>query len=313
MKILSIYKVKNESDLVFAKQDCKRFLKNYDFYENYTLALMELGTNLYKHTNGGEIWLIDDNNNLLIASLDKGKGIENLSWALEKGTTSYDNSLGLGLYALSKKEGFVFEIFSKKGFGTAILFGKKSKKDLVYLQLPFYNEKVTGDFIFKKGKFIFVGDVSGHGLRAYKTSLKIKEFFKKEVISCIIIDEIFEKLHEFIKKNNLRSVVLSVVENLKEKVNICGIGNIDIFYKTYQVNYFSQTNGMIGEIFSNVSKFTFEKENSMIVLKTDGISGKIVKMFLEDNFSKELIAIASIFYSEKNDDKTILIIGEENE
>jgi len=313
MKILSIYKVKNESDLVFAKQDCKRFLKNYDFYENYMLALMELGTNLYKHTNGGEIWLIDDNSNLLIASLDKGNGIENLSWALEKGTTSYDNSLGLGLYALSHKEGFSFEIFSKKDFGTAILFGKKSKKDLVTLQLPFYNKKVTGDFIFRKSKFLFLGDVSGHGIKAYESALEIKEFLKKEVISCIIIDEIFEKLHEFIKKNNLRSVVLSIIENLKEKINICGVGNINIFYKNFKVDYFSQEAGMIGEVFSHSSKFSFDKKNSLITLTTDGISAKIVKMFLEGDFSKELVAIASTFYSEKNDDKTILIIGEEDE
>ena len=312
MKILSIYKIKNESDLVFAKQDSKRFLKKYDFYETYLLALMELGTNLYKHANGGEIWLIDDNNNLLIASLDKGKGIEDLSWALKKGTTSYKNSLGLGLYALSQKEGFYFEIFSKKDFGTAILFGKKTKKDLVTLQLPFYNEKVTGDFIFKKNKFLFLGDVSGHGIKAYESALKIEEFFKKEVISCIIIDEIFERLHQFIKENNLRSVVLSIVENLKEKVNICGVGNIDIFYKNFKVDYFSQEAGMIGEVFSHSSKFSFDKKNSLITLTTDGISAKIVKMFLEGNFSKELVAVASIFYSEKNDDKTILIIGDEN-
>jgi len=310
MKILSVYTIKNESDLIFAKQDSKRFLKKYGFYETYLLALMEFGTNLYKHAGSGEIWLIESGDNLLIASLDKGRGIENLEWALKKGTSSFKNSLGIGLYSLSNKEGFFFEAFSKLNFGSVFLFGKRAERDVLFLQRPFYNEKVTGDFVFKKGKFLIIGDVSGHGIRAYNSAFEIKNFFKKEVLSCIVIDDILKKLHNFIKENNLRSVVLSMVENLKEKVNICGVGNINIFYKNFKLNYFTQKSGMIGEVFYGVSKYTFDKKNSLIVLKTDGISDKIVKMFLENDFSKEMIAVASVFYSEKNDDKTILIIGD---
>ena len=313
MKIVAIYSIQNETDLIFAKQDSKKFLTKYDFYESYLLALMEFGTNLYKHGGGGEIWLIENENGLLIASLDKGKGIEDLSWALKKGTSSFKNSLGLGLYSLSNKEGFFFEVFSKPDFGSVFLFGKRDKKDILFLQRPFYNENVTGDFIFKKGKFFIIGDVSGHGIKAYKSACEIKRFFQQEVLSCIVIEDILEKLHNFMKNNNLRSVVLSIVENLKEKINICGVGNINIFYKNFKLNYFTQKNGMIGEIFSSVSKYTFDKKNSLVVLKTDGISDKIVKMFLENGFSKEMIAIASVFYSEKNDDKTILIIGDKNE
>jgi len=64
MKILSIYTISNESDLIFAKQDSKKFLEKYDFYESYLLALMEFGTNLYKHAGSGEIWLIESDDNL---------------------------------------------------------------------------------------------------------------------------------------------------------------------------------------------------------------------------------------------------------
>jgi len=313
MKIIKKYNIKNESDLIFAKHDAKRILKEYDFFENYFLALMELGTNLYKHAGSGELWLIDNDNSLLIASLDKGKGIENLNWALKKGSTSLNNSLGLGLYALKQIKGFKFEIFSKKNFGSIFLFGKNIKSDAIFFQIPFYDESVTGDFFLKKGKMFIIADVSGHGIKAYKSSLKIKEFFNNELISCVIIDDLFKELHQYIKKLSLRSVVLSIVENLKDKVNICGVGNINIFYKSSTIKYYTQAKGMVGEIFSDVSKFTFNKKNSLVVLKTDGISDKIVKMFLEKNYSKEMIAIGSIFYSEKNDDKSILIIGEENE
>jgi len=311
MKIVKKYKISKEAELIFAKHDSKKILKKYEFSEHYNLALMELGTNLYKHAGSGEIWIIEDENDLLIASVDEGKGIENLNWALRKGSTSLNNSLGLGLYSLRQIKGFEFEVFSKKDFGSIFLFKKQRKKDSLFLQSSFYDDVVSGDFIYKKDKFLVIGDVSGHGIKAYKSAQKIQEFLKKELINCQLIDDMINNLHLYIKQNRLRSVVLSVIKNSK-KVEICGVGNIDIFVKDLKISQYSQAKGMIGEVFHKVSKYNFERENNIIILKTDGISDKIVKMFLEKNYSKEMIAIGAIFYSKRNDDKTILILGDTN-
>ena len=311
MKIVKKYKISKEAELIFAKHDSKKILKKYEFSEHYNLALMELGTNLYKHAGSGEIWIIEDENDLLIASVDEGKGIENLNWALRKGSTSLNNSLGLGLYSLRQIKGFEFEVFSKKDFGSIFLFKKQRKKDSLFLQSSFYDDIVSGDFIYKKDKFLVIGDVSGHGIKAYKSAQKIQEFLKKELTNCQLIDDIINNLHLYIKQNRLRSVVLSVIKNSK-KVEICGVGNIDIFVKDLKISQYSQAKGMIGEVFHKVSKYNFERENNIIILKTDGISDKIVKMFLEKNYSKEMIAIGAIFYSKRNDDKTILILGDTN-
>jgi len=311
MKIVKKYKISKEAELIFAKHDSKKILKKYEFSEHYNLALMELGTNLYKHAGSGEIWIIEDENDLLIASVDEGKGIENLNWALRKGSTSLNNSLGLGLYSLRQIKGFEFEVFSKKDFGSIFLFKKQRKKDSLFLQSSFYDDIVSGDFIYKKDKFLVIGDVSGHGIKAYKSAQKIQEFLKKELTNCQLIDDIINNLHLYIKQNRLRSVVLSVIKNSK-KVEICGVGNIGIFVKDLKISQYSQAKGMIGEVFHKVSKYNFERENNIIILKTDGISDKIVKMFLEKNYSKEMIAIGAIFYSKRNDDKTILILGDTN-
>ncbi|MEO1923412.1 MAG: hypothetical protein ABGX25_02710 [Nautiliaceae bacterium] len=321
MKIVLKYKIENDGDLLFAKIDLNNFLKDKkNEYKNFiSFALMEFGTNLLKHGGGGEIWLLEEEGEYLLSALDKGPGIENIEWAVKKGTTSYNNSLGLGLFQISQNSMFDLKIFTstKKIKGTVVLLVPKTlKKNYCYLVRNYMDIKTGGDFIVKKGKFFLIGDASGHGVSANKSAEFIKKYFLKNSFSCLLINEFFHKLHIKIKENNLRGAVLSIVEVTKNFLLICGVGNIGIIKKHFEkIETFSQKEGIVGEVFSSAStqKIIFDK-NTLVVLHTDGIEKKLLYNILQKTDNIYLIAVASVFFSEVMDDRGILIFkGEKNE
>ena len=308
MKIITKYKINNKSDLVFARTDLKNFFKNknFSFKDFFLLALMELGTNILKYAKNGEIWLLEINNSFGLAALDKANGIENIEWAKQKGAST-GGSLGLGLYQLSQSEDFILDIFTsnKNPNGTIVLLRPKEELKICslidnYLDLPY-----GGDFVFKKGKFIVIGDVSGHGKIANKTADKIKEFFLNQTFSCVLIDEIFQKLHNYLLQNSLRSVVLSVIEVTKSNISLCGVGNLNLFIKQKNTEYLTFKEGIIGEVFSSSSKFNF-KEYSQIFITSDGINEKMMYNICNKTNSLYLTILAGIYFAGVDDDKTIL-------
>ncbi len=326
MKIIEQIDIKNRSDMIYAKTVLKNILKHqrkkYD--ESFLIfALMELSTNLIKHADGGEIWILKSDNEILIASLDYGKGIKDISWATKKGVTSLNNSLGLGLYQLKNSDYYTIDIFSlsKKEFhGTIVLLKPRDfKKSIISLQQNYIGEHISGDMFAKKGKFLILADGSGHGKKANQTVQFIKSFFYNNSFSCLLIDEFFQKLHNQIKEKMLRGAVMAIFEVTKNSVQICSVGNISIWYKKGK-NYFSikQKNGIIGEVFSSIAKEKIElSKETKILATTDGLDiNKIEKILsiVPQNISSELLALTLIhFASVKSDDKSVIIIQKEEE
>jgi len=298
-------------DLIYAKRDLSNFLKreNEELIDFFVFATMELGTNLIKHANGGEIWILKEKNSFYLASLDKGPGIEDTKWCVQKGNTTYKNSLGLGLYSLSNHETYEFEIFSMLNRGSVFLLKPKRKINEIYLQLPYLNEKYLGDLIVKKDKFYLFGDISGHGKKAWESARFIKKFFLQKPLTLLDCDSFFSCLDKKLKEKNLRSAVLAVIEKLEKEINVCGVGNI-VFFSKEENKFFNFKPGIVGEVFSKSSFFKFNK-NDMLVFITDGVDKGILKEILTEPLSYEMIAICALFFSDKNDDKSILIIGEE--
>ena len=308
MKILKKYKIVTKSDLVFSKTDLKNFFKNRDFIFNdfFLLALMELGTNLLKYPQSGEIWLIEWGDSFAIASLDRGEGIKDVKWALQKGTST-GNSLGLGLYQLSQHKNFKLEIFtsSNKPNGTVVLLRPQEELSKFYLIDNYLDLEYGGDFVLEKGKFIIVGDVSGHGRIAFKTAEKIKKFFLNRVFSCVLIDEYLKELHNFLIHNSLRSVVLSVIEITKKNISICGVGNLHLFIKNKNLKYLTFKDGVIGEAFSSTLKLNLNNY-TQIFITTDGINEKLMYNILSKTSDFYVSVLAGIFFAGVEDDKTIL-------
>ncbi len=309
MKLLKKYKISANSDLIFARTDLKNFFKNEKFLHKdfFLLAVMELGTNILKYAEKGELWFLECCDSFALAALDNGKGIRDVEWALKRGTST-GGSLGLGLYQLSKNESFVLEIFTseKNPQGTVVLLRPKKENSVCYLIDNYLDLPYGGDFVFSKGKYLVVGDVSGHGRVAHKSAEKIKEFFLNRVFSCLLIDEILKELHYFLMSNNLRSVVISVIEVTKKGLNVCGVGNLNMFLKKgNEIEFLTFQDGVVGEVFSKSSKFSF-KEYDYFFITSDGISEKIMYNILNKSKYFYVSVVAGLFFAGVKDDKTIL-------
>jgi len=125
------------------------------------------------------------------------------------------------------------------------------------------------------------------------------------MFSCLLIDEYLQDLNFFLIKNNLRSVVLSVIEITKNNISLCGVGNLNIFVKNTDIKYLTFKEGVVGEAFSSTSKFNF-KEFNQIFITSDGINQKIMYNILSKTDSLYLSVIAGIYFAGVDDDKTIL-------
>jgi len=321
MRLLEQITVKNESDIIYAKTTMRNLLKReknvYD--ESFLIfALMELSTNLIKHGDGGEIWILKSDDEILLSALDYGKGIENLSFSMQKGATSKQNSLGLGLYQMNEDVYYHMEIFTitKKEFhGTiALIKPRDFKKSILSLQINYIGEQFNGDMFTKKGKFLLLADGSGHGKKANKSVEFIKSFFYANHFSCLLIDKFFQKLHKELQERMLRGAVLALFEVTKEEVQICGVGNIALWHKQDgEFHLTSQKNGIIGKTFSSSGKEKFSLSiGEKVIAATDGIDcGRMQKVVsqLPKNISSALLALVLVhFASVKYDDKSVVVI-----
>jgi len=313
MRILKDFKIKREVDLIYAKREIGEFLKkiNYFHIDFLLFATMEFGTNILKHAKSGEIWLLEHKKELYLAALDNGPGVIDAKWCIKKGTTTYKNSLGLGLYSLTKNEYFELEIFSRLFKGSVFLLKPKGEYKNICFQKPYIHERFLGDVIVKRDEFTLFADVSGHGKRAWESGEFIKEIFLKYPKKFLFSEDFFKFLHLEIKKYNYRSAVVGIIKESEEFIEIIGVGDIEIFSKQEGkvFRHFLKA-GILGEIYYHTNYLKFNKKNSKIILVTDGIDDYIVKDFLDKKISNELLAISSVFYSKRTDDKSILILGE---
>ena len=314
MKRVLKYEIENNGDLLFAKKDIENFLKDKikkELLNIYLFGIMELGSNLFKHAKKGEIWVLENEGVYLISFLDRGGGIEDINWAMQKGTTTYKNSLGLGLYQLSQNELLDFNIFTSTELkGTVILLKPKDyNPKKVFFVLNYMDLKYGGDFVIRKGKFYLLGDVSGHGPKAYKTAESIKSFFFKSPFSCILADEFFKKLHSFLINNDLRSVVLAIIEVTKKNVLICGVGNIGVIEKNNNsIKFYELKSGILGESFSGSDEKKFILDKSQIIgVFSDGVDKDVLNK-LKDIEDIVLFSVCALYFSDINDDKSILLI-----
>lgn len=326
MKILEQISVRNKSDIIYAKTTLRNLLKKetkaYD--ESFLIfASMELSTNLIKHGGGGEVWILKSENEILLAALDYGKGIKDLALSMQKGTTSMQNSLGLGLYQMNKNDEYHIEVFTltKEALhGTIVLVKPRDFfKPVLSLQVNYIGEQFSGDMVATKGKFALLADGSGHGRKANQTVEFVKSFFYENHFSCLLIDEFFQSLHENIIAKNLRGVVLSLFEITKKEMQICGVGNIALWHKQgSEVHLSTQKDGIIGEAFSSSDKKIFSlARGEKLIATTDGIDNsrmqKVISQVNEDISSALLALVLLHFASVEFDDQSVIIIENSEE
>ncbi len=323
MNIIKKYSIQTKSDIIFVKVDMKNYLKreNYDYTDFLIFVLMELATNLIKYADGGYIWLLENDKKLALSCFDNGIGIENLSLAKEKGFTTADNSLGLGLHQIANNPNFNMQIYTRtkeENSGTIVLVSQKDldEESGLFLTKPYMDLEQNGDFFQRKGKYYIFGDSSGHGIKAQKSAKYIKRYFKDNFVSFSLAKDFLQELHTNIKDKHLRSAVLSIVEKNSNKIAITGVGNLDIWIET-SVGFDRKTfaKGIVGEFFGNLHTHEFElHKKQKLIISTDGLESRETLEFLNTirgNHSSLMFGLMMVhFLSSKLDDNSILIFEE---
>lgn len=310
MKIVETVKITSTTDLIYIKITLKNYLKRYKVknLDILILGVMEIGTNILKHAKDGEIWILDEDGYLAIVGLDCGDGIKNISWAIQKGTSSLSDSLGVGLYALHTNKLYNFEIFSitkEDSSRSGTIVGLFNKSGDIYLNLPLY-APYSGDFYLQKEKYAFFGDIAGHGITAYKSLKTIENLFLKTSFVCSNIEPFFQTLNLALKEK--RGCVGAILYEDNEFYTICGVGNLSIFYKNEKIKSLNLSNGVVGEVFSKTKTLKLKK-NAILIITSDGIEEKLIFEFLKLNISTYMMAFCAVWFCGVNDDRSILIKG----
>ena len=318
MRRLRRFSITNKSDLIYTKIEISHYISDSRQKELYAFAVMELGSNILKHSqSNGEIWLLERQGLVALAACDRGKGIGNIELACQKGYSTYEqSSLGIGLSSLNATDGYLFSIVSstkKEVHGTVIFFGPNTLKEQTeWLSLSF-DENYNGDFTLRKGRIFAFGDAAGHGTKAAATATAITTFFERHCHSILMVNEFFDSLHRHIIDTNLRSCDLVIGAIDASLATFSGIGNISA-WRLVDEKFYPQPlrSGSIGAHYSKPFTLEFDlTSTSSLILTSDGVLKEKFNLLDTKMFTNEPIAaLCAVLYfcGSLSDDASILHI-----
>jgi anti-sigma regulatory factor (Ser/Thr protein kinase) len=290
------------------------------------IVVTEAARNIAAHAGHGEIILTPWNHGGLdgidVLALDQGKGIENLSAALQDGYSTAGTP-GNGLGAMSRLAG-TFQIYSSPGNGTAVFARvlrtaqhvetEAQSYGMSSISLPITGESVCGDawsVEYRPGRSLYiVADGLGHGPIAAEAAQEAVRVFHQ--VSHQTPEQILGKIHSALGKT--RGAAVSIAEILHEKavVNYAGAGNIvaAICFNGKTRSMVSM-NGTLGHSVGKFQQFSYPWEkNSALIMHSDGLGTRWNVEQYPGLASRHPSLLAGVLYRDfcrKRDDATILV------
>jgi anti-sigma regulatory factor (Ser/Thr protein kinase) len=253
------------------------------------LVATEMATNLLKHAGGGEIAIERvagqrGRVGLELISLDKGRGIVDLSRSLEDGFSTA-GSPGNGLGAI-RRQADEFAIFSRPGLGTAVM-ARLSENDGP--SAP--GEIITGAIVEAcpgetecgdawtyadtgRGPTLLSVDGSGHGPHAEAAArAAVEAFHANQRHDCV---RLAETIHRALAPTRGAAIAIARVDADERIVRFVGIGNISAALLVEgNVRRMVSHNGTAGHIAPRIREFIYPYSGDItIVLHSDGVSAK---------------------------------------
>lgn len=293
------------------------------------LVATELSTNLLKHSStGGQILyraLTDEVGKFTsveILSIDKGRGIPNISKAFNDGFSTA-GSPGNGLGAIQRMSDSM-EIFSADKHGTVISTqvqprissARMSAPRVRSICVPLEGQEISGDYVvvLTRGStiHIMVADGLGHGAEAAEASHRAAATFRNN-IGCPL-PEIMQKIHKALNLTRGAAVALAVYDHGPRALRYVGVGNIESRICTETDSRGCGTlNGTAGIRMPTLVEFDYIiPPGGVFVMHSDGLSSR----WNFNNYTGLSMqtpgAIAGLLFRDfarKRDDATVLVLA----
>ena len=291
-----------------------------------SIIVTEAARNIAAHAGHGEIvlspWTHGDLAGIDVLALDQGKGIENLSAALQDGYSTAGTP-GNGLGAMSRLAG-TFQIYSTPGGGTAVfarilrtaqdIESESQSYGMSSISVPITGESVCGDAWsaeYRPGRSLYiVADGLGHGPIASEAAQEAVRVFHQ--VSHQTPEQMLSEIHGALSKT--RGAAVSIAEILHEKavLNYAGAGNIvaAICFNGKTRSMVSM-NGTLGHSVGKFQQFSYPWEkNSALIMHSDGLGTRWNVEQYPGLASRHPSLLAGVLYRDfcrKRDDATILV------
>lgn len=306
-----------------------RMRASEDVSARAALVATELSTNLVKHSvTGGQVLFralpdeLGRMGSIEILSLDKGRGIQNISRAFNDGFSTA-GSPGTGLGAIQRMSDGL-EIFSADKGGTVVStqvhprgFGRKVVASHIRsICVPLEGYEISGDYsvILTKGAktHLMLCDGLGHGEEAAKASHRAADIFRKNVTRPL--SEIMNHIHEALRQTRGAAVALAAIDTLHRTLAYVAVGNIEArICHSEDCRGCATLNGTAGVRMPKLVQFDYElAPGAVFVMHTDGLSARWRFNDYPGLSMQTPGAIAGLLYRDyarKRDDATVVVFA----
>lgn len=318
--------VRTQADSEAARRDARRLATEAGLgpaeVEEFTLAAMELATNLVRHASGGGTITLRDGQSqnpwVEVVAADSGPGIPDVDRAVAGGYSTA-GGLGRGL-AGARRMLDHFEIESSPE-GTRVAGKKwKHRRSLVYglASRPHPGFSESGDVGLvlpsKGGPLVAVIDGVGHGATAaHASALALRAISEHRDLP---LPEILRRCHQALRSS--RGAVASLVrlEDGFKELTFAGVGNVEgRIISPGHVDGVVPMRGILGAATPTIRSFVHRlPERWLLMLYSDGVSRRAKPSEdLLDGFrpgelqrkAEELLA----HWGRATDDATVLLAG----
>jgi anti-sigma regulatory factor (Ser/Thr protein kinase) len=251
------------------------------------IVATELGTNLIKHAEHGEISITafddSDGKGVEVLALDKGPGILDLQRSLADGHSTA-GSAGSGLGSV-RRNADVFGINSQAGRGTAVLARIRPKGQRVTasyivssLSAPYPGETVCGDGWSARhtGRklMVLLADGSGHGPLAHVAAVRAIEMFGER--GSETPEQIAQSVHRALGATRGAAIAIAEIDLPRGHVNFSGIGNISAaLLDRGSLRRMVSYNGTAGHSAPKIHAFQYPFQGpATVILHSDGLTAR---------------------------------------
>lgn len=289
------------------------------------IVATELGTNLVKHGNGGEILIgtYEDRrfSGVELIAIDRGPGMANIEICLADGY-SRAGTPGHGLGAVFRQS-HVVSIASWPNLGTAVLARLEPGDPSAGANRPFppwgavsvakLGEEVNGDsWAAEEGQdgcTLFVADGLGHGPDAAEASVQAVRIFQRHKGHGI--GTLLDYVHGGLRSTRGAAVSIGRLAPDRSKITFAGVGNVaGAIASPTGVRRMVALAGTAGHIVRKIQTFEYPFSDGLVILHSDGLATSWTLDRYPGLLRLHPTLIAAVLYRDfarRRDDVTVLV------